>query len=364
MKISRSSKLKLNYSNSGKLTVLNHFFREEIETSCVSLVNYLIYEEDVPKYLSKDIIEKFLPFGGRLGQLLSAECSSIARSLKAKISKTGNHNLPKYLEEIKKKFEQRNLFVRSVSQYNLDSRFVKIEVKKNTKEFDYWIVVNYPKIGKVTIPFKKTSHMRKLEDRGFFLKSNTLRIKKNGEVELHYEKQVELNENGESIGIDVGRNKSFYTSSGIFEDQTKQKLNSLKGMKHGSKNKASKVRELKQLIDQKIKMIDFPTLYIVYMENLVNMKPGKKWGNVNHHWSYTYIQNRIKLHCEERGVRVSYVAPAYTSQSCSSCGHKHKMNRKGENFTCLCCGVNLDADFNASRNILQRGINSTHFQRK
>lgn len=364
MKITRSSKLHLNYSNREKLNILNYFFQKDIEDSCIDLINHLIYLDDIPKFLDKDTIEKFLPFGGRVGQLLAKECSSVARSLKAKIDKTGSHNLPKYLYEIKQKFESNSLSVSSISQYNLDSRFITIEENHSSKEFGYWISINYPNIGKVKIPFKKTSHMKKLEERGFSLKNNTLRIKKNGGIELCYEKSVETKTGGEKIGVDVGRNKSFYCSDGKNENTTKDILNSLKAMKHGSKNKASRVRKLKQAIDKEIKNIDFSNLLIVYLERLNGMKPGKKWGNINHHWSYRYIQNRIELHCEEHGVHVQYVAPAYTSQTCSSCGHKHKMNRKGEKFECLSCGIFLDADYNASKNILQRGINSTHFQRK
>ena len=53
----------------------------------------------------------------------------------------------------------------------------------------------------------------------------------------------------DSIGIDIGRYKSFVTSSDIKENATKDLLNSLKRKKHGSKNKASLVRRMKQEID-------------------------------------------------------------------------------------------------------------------
>lgn len=47
------------------------------------------------------------------------------------------------------------------------------------------------------------------------------------------------------------------------------------------------------------------------------------------------------------------IDPAYTSQRCSSCGYKHKDNRKTQAaFKCLSCGFKLNADINAARNIL------------
>ena len=42
----------------------------------------------------------------------------------------------------------------------------------------------------------------------------------------------------------------------------------------------------------------------------------------------------------------------YTSQTCSKCGFVHKLNRKNETFLCRNCGYTLDADYNASKNIL------------
>jgi IS605 OrfB family transposase len=163
------------------------------------------------------------------------------------------------------------------------------------------------------------------------------------------------------IGIDVGRNKAFVTSDGVVESSSGNILNRLKNKKHGSKNKSRQISRLKQTYDREIKKIDFEDAKSIILENLTGMKIGKKWGNTNHHWSYRYIQNRICLHAEEHGVHVSFVSPSYTSQSCSSCGFKHKENRQGEKFLCLSCKTEIDADFNASINILRRGTNSVHY---
>ncbi len=53
----------------------------------------------------------------------------------------------------------------------------------------------------------------------------------------------------------------------------------------------------------------------------------------------------------------SYVAvnPAYTSQDCSRCGHRQKLSLSDRIYTCPCCGLVLDRDLNASRNILALG---------
>ncbi|HEX6543222.1 MAG TPA: transposase [Ktedonobacterales bacterium] len=55
-----------------------------------------------------------------------------------------------------------------------------------------------------------------------------------------------------------------------------------------------------------------------------------------------------------------YVAvnPAYTTQDCSSCGHRQPLSLSDRTYSCPCCGVVLDRDFNASLNILRLGQQS------
>ena len=63
--------------------------------------------------------------------------------------------------------------------------------------------------------------------------------------------------------------------------------------------------------------------------------------------------------CEESGVELIRVDPAYTSQTCSRCGFIHKESRNGEKYLCVDCGLEIDADYNDSINILHRGIYSS-----
>ncbi len=58
-----------------------------------------------------------------------------------------------------------------------------------------------------------------------------------------------------------------------------------------------------------------------------------------------------------------YVAvnPAYTSQDCSQCGHRQPLSLADlahRTYTCPCCGIILDRDYNASLNILRLGQQS------
>ncbi|MGH7487290.1 MAG: RNA-guided endonuclease InsQ/TnpB family protein [bacterium] len=58
------------------------------------------------------------------------------------------------------------------------------------------------------------------------------------------------------------------------------------------------------------------------------------------------------------GRRYVAVNPAYTSQDCSGCGHRLKLSLADRIYACPCCGLVLDRDLNASRNILRLGQQS------
>ena len=55
------------------------------------------------------------------------------------------------------------------------------------------------------------------------------------------------------------------------------------------------------------------------------------------------------------------VDPKYTSQTCSRCGYVDKNNRVTQSrFVCKSCGFTINADINAAKNILARGIHGNN----
>lgn len=73
-------------------------------------------------------------------------------------------------------------------------------------------------------------------------------------------------------------------------------------------------------------------------------------------WSYYELQSMIKYKAQKAGIKVNYVNPAYTSQTCSECGQVQPEARNSVHYICqnpACRHYQKDipADYNAARNI-------------
>lgn len=64
---------------------------------------------------------------------------------------------------------------------------------------------------------------------------------------------------------------------------------------------------------------------------------------------------------EDAGKVCVKVNPSYTSQDCSQCGNRVKKDLSERIHHCLQCGLVLNRDLNAARNILARGLSSLGF---
>ncbi len=84
---------------------------------------------------------------------------------------------------------------------------------------------------------------------------------------------------------------------------------------------------------------------------------GKRQRRVLHSWAFAQLRSFIAYKAALAGVRVVYVNPAYTSQTCSHCGQCEKANRPAQaKFLCVVCGFSAHADLNAATNIARRAV--------
>lgn len=67
------------------------------------------------------------------------------------------------------------------------------------------------------------------------------------------------------------------------------------------------------------------------------------------HWFYSQVQEAVEFQCQLNGIRFQRVPARDTSQRCSSCGKFG--SRSGKQFSCPHCGLKLDSDLNAARNV-------------
>jgi IS605 OrfB family transposase len=74
----------------------------------------------------------------------------------------------------------------------------------------------------------------------------------------------------------------------------------------------------------------------------------KVWGKV---------RLSLEWHGRKNGCAIVGVAAAYTSQTCSACGHTALESRESQaDFRCIICGYQDNADVNAAKNILAAGL--------
>ena len=97
---------------------------------------------------------------------------------------------------------------------------------------------------------------------------------------------------------------------------------------------------------------------VIVFEELTDIRerlPQAKWHHV---WAFRRLFEYVSYKAPERGVSVEQVEPNHTSQRCSrtDCGFTHDDNRHGEQFCCQKCGYEVNADYNAAKNIGTRYV--------
>jgi len=130
------------------------------------------------------------------------------------------------------------------------------------------------------------------------------------------------------------------------------------------------VRDINHEVSKKIVDIAVQNARGIKMEQMDGIRNNRKQASSFRHslnsWSFYQLQQFIEYRARLHGIPVAYVAPRYTSQECSRCGHLG--NRNGKSFSCPHCGHVDHADVNASFNIalrpsLEEGVGRLHQDR-
>ncbi len=132
--------------------------------------------------------------------------------------------------------------------------------------------------------------------------------------------------------------------------QKKNKYSLLKQIK----NRESRIiRNINHHISKKLVQIAASEKCGIKFEKLTGIRKNKKHSKSFRYslnsWSYYQLQKFTEYKARSQGIEVTYVAPAYTSKTCSRCGSLG--DRNGKKFQCVKCGHADHADVNASFNI-------------
>ena len=127
----------------------------------------------------------------------------------------------------------------------------------------------------------------------------------------------------------------------------KKKLQALDRLRDKEKNFATTYNHM---ISKNV--VEFAKKYNCEYIHLEKLTKDGFSSEILRNWSYYQLQQYIEYKYKREGIKVRYVNPAYTSQTCSRCGNVDKENRlEQEKFKCTKCGHKLNADHNAAINI-------------
>ena len=332
----RRSRISLSKSNSGKLQQLDAIIAE-----ATVVVN--TYIEAL--WATNTLSGKYVDFpvdtwlSARMQQCLGKQALEIVKSQRKKKKKT----MPVF---------------RGTS-FTLDERF--FDFMETDNHFDMFIRLK--SIGnRISIKFPVDRHYHYNRFQGWHRK-NTIRLCHKHDkyfIEVFFEKQApEPKSKGKALAVDIGYKKLIATSEGeVIGDNTIYTKISAK--KQGSIAFKRALTERDEMVNVACKQLDLSDVSVLYVEDLKGVKHEtkgklrKQFVNKLQRWSYPKVLSKLSMLCEEQGVTMIRIPPAYTSQRCSKCGVVCKSNRNGETYKCA-CGNTMDADINAATNILHLG---------
>lgn len=377
-------------TNRGKLAFLDSLFAD-YKHDLEIYIDYIINDKlPIKTNLSSALLPAENIKHSRYKQIIYKQASEIIRSQLDKASKKRYSNykriyryyatnkadckftLTKFSDLKLKKITKSKYFTKpslnSIS-INLDERFFNIQAGKY---FNNFINIKLPYFNdkgtraiQINVPINHHKHSNTFKLNGFKLRNN-IQIKlidKNYYISLIWEKNVSIKTNGNVIGIDMGYKKLIVTSDNQFLNGDLANIyTKIANKKQGSNGFKRSLKQRDNEVNRVCNQLNLCNLKGIIIEDLNSVKVRKKYsGSAKQEmprWSYRQTIDKLTRMCEVNSIRLEKVSAAYTSQTCSVCGAVDKNSRLGEKYRCTACKCELDADYNASINIYNRGIYS------
>ena len=360
----KSTKISLKFSNFNKLRQLKEFIDEYKRVVCC-FIDILWELDNIPLFLEKELTNQIDTWiSARATCSAGKQASGIVRGTRRKqekrlyiINKLLSEGKPRKSKKLQKIYDKIKVSKPKIDNIEpeLDKKFVKLDLK-NPTIFDGWITLtSLGKKLKLKIPFKKTKHFNKLQEKGEL--KGGIRLNKSTLTFMFEIPEKSKVTTGNILGIDIGQTTLFSCSDGQVSQKDKHN-NDLASIsqkiarkKKGSKGFQRAVNHRKNYINWAVNQLDLINVKQVNVENIKNLRKGRKSSRILSHWTYTEIFGKLESYCDDTGVQIIKINPTFTSQRCSVCGWTRRSNRRGKLFKCGKCEYISDADLNASKNI-------------
>lgn len=172
--------------------------------------------------------------------------------------------------------------------------------------------------------------------------------------------QIAVTDDGQVFSGDQVKNVRLKVREQRRTLQSRKTRSAYKRLQKNNRRQSRFVRDMnhcisKQLVQKAVQ--ERKALAIEKLEGIRQRVHGSRYlrwllGN----WAFAQLGMFVKYKAESVGISVFEEDPAYTSQTCSRCGHCERANRKSQSeFICQNCGLIENADKNAAINIKARG---------
>jgi len=135
-----------------------------------------------------------------------------------------------------------------------------------------------------------------------------------------------------------------------------------KGSQNRRKAKAKLARAYERLTNSRLDFLHKTSLCLVRKYSVIALENLNVKGMVQEHFGkqindagWSMLTDMLCYKAESAGCRVVFVNPEGTTQQCSRCGATVRKSLKDRVHVCPVCGLVMDRDLNAARNILSRG---------
>lgn len=258
--------------------------------------------------------------------------------------------------------------------------FPKFKSKKNDKQsfrLDtpinlYKNHIQLPKIGRVEL--KETDYIpkdSKITQATVSRKAGKWFVSVLTEVEHEH-----LPKNNKVIGVDLGIKTLATCSDGTTFENPKALNNNLNNLKYQQRKLSKKIKGSKNYEKQKLKVqkihyrisnIRKDNLHkatskiisdnqVIILEDLKvsNMMKNHKLARANSDVGYYEFRRQIEYKAKWSGREVKFVNTFFPSTKlCSCCGHKREISIDERTYKCDNCGLKMDRDLNAAKNLEQ-----------